>query len=304
MRRRWIPAISALVLGAGLSVGFTSAATGEPAHAAAAQGVKPNATGELDCNGLSRTQKAVKSAVACQDPRGSWNGRFYENGHYIGHDEPSVRFISNQPGSGNNVTFLEKLPVDPAALPTVAKPGHDVTHMFELSVAPWFSIDVCDPDSTPMKPCTPESDANAPNGSNPGAGAAFVELQFYPPGAAPFLDNTSCDDTHWCSALTIDSLECQGSGMNPEPCNPNCTEPVNFAFIATNGVPAGPPSPQLSDNSTLTPNAHTLMMNQGDDIAVQMFNARVPGGHALEARETDLTTHQSGFMIASAKNGF
>jgi len=304
MRRRWIPAISALVLGAGLSVGFTSAATGEPARAAATQGVKPNAIGELDCNGLSRTQKPVKSAVPCQDPRGSWNGRFYENGHYIGHDEPSVRFISKQPGSGNNVTFLERLPVDPAALPTVAKPGHDVTHMFELTPAPWFSIDVCDPDSTPMKPCTAESDTNAPNGGNPGAGAAFVELQFYPPGAAPFQDNTSCDNTHWCSALTIDSLECQGSGMNPEPCNPNCTEPVNFAFIATNGVPAGPPSPQLSDNSTLTPNAHTLMMNPGDDIAVQMFNARIPGGHALEARETDFTTHQSGFMIASAKNGF
>ena len=304
MRRRWIPAISALILGAGLSVGFTSAATGEAAQPAAAQGVKPNATGELDCNGLSRAQKPVKSAIQCQDPKGSWDGRFYENGHYIGHDEPSVRFVSNQPGSGNTVTYAEKLPVDPAALPTVAKPGHDVTHTFELTVAPWFSMDVCDPDSTPIKPCTAESDANAPNGSNPGAGAAFVELQFYPPGAAPFVDNTSCDNTHWCSALNIDSLECQGSGMNPGPCNPNCTEPVNFAFIATNGVPAGPPSPQLSDNSTLTPNSHTLMMNPGDNIVVQMSDARVPHGHALEVREIDLTTHQSGFMIASAANGF
>ena len=304
MRRRWIPAISALILGTGLSVGFTSTASGEPAHAAATQGVKPSATGELDCNGLSRSQRPVKSAIQCKDPRGSWGGRFYENGHYIGHDEPSVRFVSNQRGSGNTVTFAEKLPVEPAALPTVAKPGHDVTHTFELTVAPWFSMDVCDPDSTPIKPCKPESDANAPSSTSPGAGAAFVELQFYPPGAAPFIDNTSCDNTHWCSALTIDSLECQGSGMNPEPCNPNCTEPTNFAFIATNGVPAGPPSPQLSDNSTLTPNAHTLMMNPGDDIIVQMFNARIPGGHALEAREIDLTTRQSGFMIASAKNGF
>jgi hypothetical protein len=304
MRRRWIPAISALILGAGLSVGVTSAATGAPANTAATQGVKPNAIGELDCNGLSRSQQPVKPAVQCKDPKGSWDGRFYENGHYIGHDEPSVRFVSNQPGSGNTVTFAERLPVDPAALPTVGKPGHDVTHMFELSPAPWFSMDVCDPNSTPMIPCTPESDANAPNGSSPGAGAAFVELQFYPPGAAPVLDNTSCDNTHWCSALTIDSLECKGSGMNPEPCNPNCTEPVNFAFIATNGVPAGPPSPQLSDNSTLTPNADTLLMNPGDDIVVQMFNARIPGGHALEAREIDLTTRQSGFMIASAANGF
>ena len=303
MRRRWIPAVTALILGTGLAVGFTSAA-GQPAHAAATQSVKPNAIGLLDCNGLSRSQKPVKDGIACQDPKGSWDGRFYENGHYIGHDEPSVRFISNQPGSGDTVTYAEQLPVDPAARPTVAKPGHDVTHMFELTPAPWFSIDVCDPDSTPLNPCTPESDANAPSGSYAGGGAAFVELQFYPPGEAPVIDNTSCDNTHWCSALTIDSLECQGSGMNPSPCNPNCTEPVNFAFISTNGVPAGPPSPQLSDNATLTPDAHTLMMNPGDDIVVSMFDAKVPGGHALEAKEIDLTTHTAGYMIASAKNGF
>ena len=101
-------------------------------------------------------------------------------------------------------------------------PGHDVTHTFELTVAPWFSIAVCDPDSTPMLPCTPESDANAPSSSSPGAGAAFVELQFYPPGFAPFADNISCDNTHWCSALTIDSLECQGSGFNVGACNNDC----------------------------------------------------------------------------------
>ena len=302
MRRRWIPVVCALVIGAGLSVGFGSA-TSVAAHAAA-QGMKPASAGELDCNGLSRTQKPVKSAIQCQDPKGSWDGRFYENGHYIGHDEPSIRFISGQPGSGNTVTFAETLPVEPRALPTVAHPGRDVTHTFELTPAPWFSMDVCDPDSTPLLPCTPESDANAPHGSYPGAGAAFVELQLYPPGAAPFIDNTSCDDTHWCSALTIDSLECQGSGMNPEPCNPDCTEPVNFAFIQTNGIPTGPPSPQLSDNATLTPDAHTLMMNPGDDIVVQMFDARIAGGRALEARETDLTTRQSGYMIASAGNGF
>jgi hypothetical protein len=36
--------------------------------------------------------------LACTDIRGM-NGhpRFYDNGHYIGHDEPSTRFISNRP---------------------------------------------------------------------------------------------------------------------------------------------------------------------------------------------------------------
>ena len=277
-------------------------ATAHVTAARAGGAVKPRATGELDCNGLSPIQKPVKSTIMCEDPHGSWGGRFYEHGHYIGHDEPSVRYISNRPGSGADTTFTERLPVDPKKLPTVKKPGRDVTHFFELSIAPWFSTTVCDPNSAPLTPCTPRSDANAPKGNYPGAGAAFVELQFYPPGFAPFSDSISCDNTHWCSALTIDSLECTGNGSGP--CNPNCTEPTNFGFISNNGVPAGPPSPQLSDLSTLTPNSHTLLMKPGDVIRVRMFDAKIAGGHALEARETDLTTGKSGFMIASAANGF
>jgi hypothetical protein len=34
-----------------------------------------------------------------------------------------------------------------------------------------------------------------------------MELQFYPPGEAPFVDGISCDNAHWCAALTSDSLE-------------------------------------------------------------------------------------------------
>ncbi len=304
--RRWrswrmllVPALGVAVIGqlglAGPATGATTAA----AHAANA-GVHPNKVGALDCNGLSPVQRPVKPAVQCIDPRGPDGGRFEDNGRYIGHDEPSVRFLSSQPGSGANTTLTERLPVEPAALPTVRHPGRDVTHTFELTIAPWLSTTVCDPRSTPLLPCTPKSDANAPGGTYPGAGAAFVELQFYPPGFAPFADSISCDNTHWCSALTIDSLECAADGT----CNPDCTEPVNFGFIQTNGVPAGPPSPQLSDLTSFTPNAHTLLMNPGDAITVHMFDAKIPGGHALEARETDLTTGQSGFMIASAANGF
>jgi hypothetical protein len=284
--------------------GLGAPAAARAAAGPASPGVAPRAVGELDCNGLSKIQKPAKNGLQCVDPRGTWDDRFYDNGHYIGHDEPSIRFISNRPGSGDSVSFTERLPVEPRALPTVRRPGHDVTHTFELTVAPWFSIDVCDPNSTPLLPCTPGSDANAPSGSYPGAGAAFVELQFYPPGFAPFADNISCDNTHWCSALTIDSAECQGSGINAGPCNANCPEPVNFGFIQGNGVPTGPPSPQLSDSATVTPNRHTLLMNQGDVISVRMFDARVRGGRALEARITDYTTGRSGYMIASAANGF
>jgi hypothetical protein len=303
-----LPLLTGLVVGAALSLaapGLAASAAAVQSAAAAAHSntsVAPRGVGELDCNGLSPVQQSVRLTLACADPRGTDNGRLSDNGHYIGHDEPSVRFISGRPGSGSNVTFTERLPVDPQARPTVAHPGRDVTHWFELSVAPWFSIDVCDPNSAPLLPCTPRSDANAPRGSFPGAGAAFVELQFYPPGFAPFADSISCDNTHWCSALTIDSLECQGNGSGA--CNNNCIEPVNFGFLQTNGVPAGPPSPQLSNLATFTPNAHTLLMNPGDRIRVHLFDARARSGHALEARITDLTTGRSGFMQASAANGF
>jgi hypothetical protein len=306
LRRNRLYAVTAVVAGAvtALALGGAMPAVSAVSHAAqpAAVGIAPHAIGELDCNGLSTTQRTVKQGLSCLDPRGPGVSRFEDNDHYIGHDEPSVRFLSGQPGSGNNITLSERLPVEPAKLPTVRHPGKDVTHSFELTIAPWLSTTVCDPNSAPLLPCKPESDANAPAGSYPGGGAAFVELQFYPPGFAPFTDAISCDNSHWCSALNIDSLECQGNGSGP--CNNQCTEPVNFAFVQTNGVPTGPPSPQLSNFATFRPNRHTLLMNPGDRITVQMFDAKIPGGHALEVKETDWSTGQSGFMIASGANGF
>src|SRR5581483_6160380 len=149
-----------------------------------------------------------------------------------------------------------------------------------LTIAPWFSMNLCDPNSFPQNPCRPVSDANAPSASSPGAGAAFMELQFYPPGFAPFVDNISCDNTHWCASLHINDLACTRGFAT---CNSNCEEPTNFAFIQRNGVPTGPPSPQLADVSTATPNSETLMMNPGDRLRIHIWDARVAeGGHALE----------------------
>ncbi|MDQ6722604.1 MAG: hypothetical protein M3003_17680 [Candidatus Dormibacteraeota bacterium] len=282
-----------------------------PAQAkTAAGGVKPHAVGALDCNGFSPIQKNVKRTRICSDPRGYEGGRFYDNGHYIGHDEPTIQFISSAPGSGNNVTWTETLSKDPAALPTVSHPGNDVTHNFELSAAPWFSMALCNPGSFPQTPCSPNSDINAspcnltltcPPGVFPGGGSAFLEMQFYPPGFAPFVDNLSCDNTHWCASLHINDLECT---ENFASCNNACIEPTNFAFIQTDGVPTGPPSPQLANLATNTPNSHTLLMNPGDTIKATIFDTAVTGGHALETRIDDLTTGKSGFMIASAANGF
>jgi hypothetical protein len=192
------------------------------------------------------------------------------------------------------MTYLQKIPVDPDQSPTASG---SVTDYAQLSVAPWFGLPICDPKSYPQNACTPDSDTNTGLNSSTDAGSAFMELQFYPPGFTPFADATSCSATQWCAALNIDSLECT---FNQAVCNNNCIEPVNFAYLQTNGVPAGPPSPQLTNISTFTPNGNTLMINPGDTLVVSISDP--PQGLTTVVR--DLTTGQTGFMTASAANGF
>ena len=275
----------------------TAAAT---AKTAASGGVAPKATNELDCNGWSKAYGTVRKLAGstCVDPvRVDKDGdryRFEDNGHYIGHDEPSVKFISSTPGSGNTMTYLTKIPVDPHQSPT---PSGSVTNYGQLSVAPWFGLPMCDPKSYPQNACTPDSDTNTGLNAPTDAGSAFMELQLYPPGYTPFVDSESCSATKWCAALNIDSLECTFGFAT---CNNDCIEPVNFAFLQTNGVPAAPPSPQLTNVHTFLPNAHTLMINPGDTLAVSISDP--PQGFTTTIR--DLTTHQTGTMTASAANGF
>jgi len=337
-RRTAMNALVALGMAAGIGlVGMASGAVATTASAATPTHLvaMPHATsipkaaaiparGEFDCNGDSPVETAARPSL-CTDIRGlagvdnanEWGNRFYDNGTYIGHDEPDMTFLSGRAGSGNNVKWNETLPVDPSAAPTVTNPGSDVSHFYELSPAPWFSMMMCDPYSYPQLPCKAESDLNAPScpkafncpiNAYPGAGSAVMELQFYPPGNAPFVDNTSCSGTQWCAALTIDSLECTYLYAT---CQPNCEEPVNFAFLQTNGVPTGPAGPGDSDFNTSVPNSDTLLMNPGDKISVHMFNAAAPvvsgalgGNDAFEAQVTDLTQHTSGYIQASAANGF
>ena len=286
------------------SVGAATAATAATAAmtgtSVATGAVPANPVSEVDCNGWSHLYKSVarQAGTRCTDPIKTLNGkatRFSDNGWYVGHDEPSVKFISPQPGSGNTMTYVMKLSQDPAAPPTA---DGSVTNYAQLSVAPWFGLPICDPKSFPQNPCTPDSDVNSGDIFDPNAaGSAFMELQFYPPGFTPFVDSTSCDATKWCAALTIDSLACTFGFAT---CNNNCIEPINFAFMQTNGVPTGPPSPQLATVHTFTPDGNTLMMNPGDVVVASISDPRA----GFTAVVQDLTTHQTGFMTASAANGF
>ncbi len=272
MGKRWVR-VCALVGSVIVVIGTATAATvAAAASPGSTGGVKPNHLGMMDCNGHSPVYQDVKQDMGggCTDPLGYWDGkswRFKDNGVYVGHDEPSVKFISSAPGSGNNMSYVMRLSTDPKGKPTVSPTGKTSDYA-QLSPAPWFGLPICDAKSYPQNPCTPDSDANSGVISDPNAaGSAFLELQFYPPGYQPFTDAISCDATHWCAALTIDSLECS---FNFATCNNNCIEPVNFAYMQQNGVPAGPPSPQLTDVSTFTPNRETLLMNPGDTVTTSL----------------------------------
>jgi len=235
-RRKWrlllVPAMGLAVICQLSLTGAAGASTiTTTAKAATSGGVAPNPVNELDCNGWSHAYGTVRKFAGelCTDPIKVINGkatRFSDNNWYVGHDEPSVKFISSAPGSGNTMSYLMKLSRDPVAAPTSTG---SVTDYAQLSPAPWFGLPICDPNSFPQNACTPDSDTNDPNV----AGSAFMELQFYPPGFTPFIDNVSCSATKWCAALNIDSLECSQGGFAPGGCNQNCTEPVNFAFIQT-----------------------------------------------------------------------
>jgi len=292
--QRWLGAAGVVVLLAGLQA---------PAGAQTAPKVSANPRGGLDCNGFSPVQKTYRQ-LWCTEVAANDDNGFEDNGHYVGHDEPDIGFFSNKHGSGNSMSYRMVLPTDPKApaAPSFSGP----THEFQLTPAMWFGLTMCDTQSYPegSKVCTPDSDRNIQVPPQPNhAGAAFTELQFYPPGYAPAI---SCDPTKWCTAFNIDSLQAEygalhGPGSPPNAkANPNCSEPVNFAFLTHSGRPGGPPGPDQQTNATFTPTSDTLTMNSGDVIQVDMHDT--PTGYLTSV--TDLTTHQRGSMKASVANGF
>ena len=173
---------------------------------AAAHILIPNKTNNLDCNVWSLKYRPIAPAHRglCTDPHGplttryssgsnvatkAWS-RFRDNGHYVGHDEPSVKFISHTPGSGNTMTYFMRIPHDPKKHATN---DGKVVSAAELSPAIWFGLPICDPKSYPQNPCTPDSDTNSGLIGDPNAaGSAFMELQFYAPGITPFVDAPGC----------------------------------------------------------------------------------------------------------------
>jgi len=233
-------------------------------------------------------------------------------GHYVGHDEPSTLFYSSKPGSGNHMSYNVVLPKDPSA----SSPNKvNKSYAFELSGADWFGMAMCDTQSYPeqVKTCPRDSNKNIldPTVSPKHVGEAFMEMQFYPPGWIPWptwqvaVGASSCDPTHWCAALNIDSLSLNpvtGKANNTTCLNKVGEEYVNFAFITKNGKSTGPANPvDATTTGTFTPSpTRDLFMNSGDHLKTSFTDT--PNG--LKVTINDLTTGQTGFMTASKANGF
>ena len=236
--------------------------------------------------------------------------------YYAGHDEPSALFYSNTPGAGNSYISHLTLPTDPSTLPNQAGTGG--TFNFQLHPTFWFGMAMCDTQSAPeyTNKCTPDSDTNIFDSADTRAkdymgkhpGGAFMEMQFYPPGWAPFQlpGGISCDATKWCGALNIDSFnQDQNNGVNNNAACLNSVgiEPVNFAFITKNGVAPAPANPiSLVTNPAVTTPDPTkdLFMNSGDKLVVDLHDTSA----GFQVIINDLTQGTSGSMTASTANGF
>ena len=228
----------------------------------------------------------------------------FGEGNYVGHDEPSLLFYSNVPGSGNRMLYSGVIPKDPPPTPIPGKRSYS----FMLNATFWYGMALCDTESYPVqvKTCTPDSDTNIlPPSNEKHAGTAFMELQFYPPGYVQQYDGFSCSARKWCVAMTIDSLSinpvtgkelndtCQAiTGVEP------VTSPISLRAADRKGrrtrststrlAPASPTRSRISSSTrvTSTPSRCTTLP------------------HGLQTIVHDTTTGETGSMTASAANGF
>ena len=228
---------------------------------------------------------------------------------YVGHDEPSVLFYSNQPGSGNRMRYNLTLPSDPPPSNPLTRSYH-----FELNGAMWFGMALCDTQSYPeqVSTCTPDSDSNIvdPAVSPNHPGQAFMELQLYPPGWVPWptwavaVGASACDPVRWCAAMNVFSLledPVNGTLQNPTCASRIGIETFEFAFLTKNGVSQAPANPLDSTLVTYTPDKkRDLFMSSGDKLQLSIHDT----ANGVQAQINDLTSGEAGSMTASPANGF
>jgi hypothetical protein len=262
---------------------------------------------------LHRVAPGAERLFRCDEANAGFCPEPIENigyeGSYIGHDEVSLLFLSNVPGSGNSAVYRLILPKDPPVKPNQAGTGG--VWNFQLQSTFFMGMVLCDPESSPefTKVCVPNTDANIFDSPDPDApdfighhpGGAFMELQLYPPGWA----TSPCfDATHWCAGLTITSNSIDqntGAQNNADCLNKVGPGPGNIALVTRNGVPVAPGNPLGVPFGTFKNDPkNILQFNDGDELLVDMRDS--PNG--LKVVITDVTTRQSGSMVAGKIAGF
>jgi hypothetical protein len=325
MRRTLVLAVTCAAVAAVVATAFASSSpNARPSRSAVAAAMTTSPTERI----AGPQHFCGTNGVTCSDPATNWDEiKGYDKAvahgaplqPYIGHDEPMIQWFSNRHGSGNDVTYKIRLPKDPPVTPQ--QDGSGGNDNFQERITFWFNMHLCDNEGTPnpdgaalsghpTRPCTPDSDSNLFASEDPaspkyfglGPGQGYMEMQFYPPGWAPWPNGISCTANKWCAALNIDTFQNnENTGdLNNDAClNTVGPEPVNFAFITKNGVAADPGSPLHPEH--FVPNlARDFLMRPGDVIRLHMFD----NGTAFEVDLNDLTSGKSGSMTASAANGF
>ena len=225
---------------------------------ASAAGAASTATATSQTQTVSAEAASLYNKPLCTGKHSTCvDAQHYAKGQYVGHDEPSIEFKSNLPGSGNDMTYTTVLPRDPKVQPNASGVG-GTTWNFELRPTFWFGLTLCDTQSAPefTTQCTPDSNRNNLTGTNPNSpkyigkhpGNAFMELQFYGPGYVPQFEGFGCTATQYCAAMTIDSfVSNQNTGVNnTTACNNYILggiEPINWAYITKSGVSQAPANP-------------------------------------------------------------
>jgi hypothetical protein len=214
--------------------------------------------------------------VPCVDLSPETQARLHASGYpyYLGHAEPSLLFFSDAPNSGSNMQWKVTLPTTD---PNPTQNGSSVAN-FELFPAMWIGLALCDPNSKPYGPCTANSDTNKPAT----AGAAFLELQFYPPGAPSNINGTSCPSGKWCANLHINTAQDNSTFVSTQ-----CSEPTTQQYLTTSGVPT-------------TMGGSVLAMSTGDVLVVTVHDT----ANGLQTDLKDVTSGASGTMTARGSNGF
>jgi hypothetical protein len=317
MRRIVALAATLLLVGALGSVNAAGAAT-KP---------KLDVFGQTGANTAPVSHWCNTNGLTCTEPYQNWEEfpwfddveRTVNIQEYIGHDEPSLLFYSNEDGAGYDNRYQLTVPEESTIRPQ--QDGGGGTWNFQLRPAFWLGMAICDDESAPNPDwsgsvypdsthCAPDSDSNIYIGSNPGdeatymgahPGTAFMEMQFYPPGWVKWPLGISCKARQWCAALNIDSLSLD---MNTNiPNNDACLnsagiEPVNFAFLTQSGMAKTSADPL--NNRRFFPSNTDFFMGGGDRLDIHMFDTTA--GFTVVVR--DLTNGTTGRMVASTDNGF